>query len=188
MRGDSRRPFPGFVACYSAASSSVSPSCRMSSSARSASSYACRDFLLHLARSLFHFRREPHVAVILHAGAGGNQTAHDDVLLQTAQVIDRSLDGSFGQHARCLLERRGRDERVGGERRLRDTEQQRTARWPACRPCAIARSFSSRKRNLSTCCSSRNGYRPRLPPSPSASSGGRSLRCACPRCSRPASR
>src|SRR6266851_1988406 len=28
-----------------------------------------RDFLLHLGRSLFHFWREAHIAVILHAGA-----------------------------------------------------------------------------------------------------------------------
>src|SRR5450755_1835055 len=84
-----------------------------------------RDFFLHLACGLFHFWRETHVAVVLHAGAGGNQAAHDDVFLQPAQMIDRSLNGSFGQHARCLLEGGSRDERIGGERRLGDTEQQR---------------------------------------------------------------
>src|SRR5260370_20033048 len=62
-----------------------------------------RDFLLHLACRLFHFGRETHVPVIFHAGAGRNQAAHDHVLLQSAQMIDSSLNGSFGQHARCLL-------------------------------------------------------------------------------------
>src|SRR6266852_2737328 len=66
-----------------------------------------RDFLLHLLRGLFHFRREAHVAIVLHAGAGGDQTAHDHVFLQTAQVVHRSLNGGFGEHARGLLERRG---------------------------------------------------------------------------------
>src|SRR5436305_4506600 len=72
-----------------------------------------RDFLLHLCRGLFHFWREPHVAVILHAGAGRNEASHDDVLLQSAQVVHRSLDGGFGEHSRGLLERRRRNERVG---------------------------------------------------------------------------
>src|SRR6267143_727318 len=87
-----------------------------------------RDFLLHLLRGLFHFRREPHVAIVLHAGAGGNQTSYDHIFLQTAQVVHRSLNGGFGEHARGLLERRCRDERVSRERRLRDAEQQWTSR------------------------------------------------------------
>ena len=53
------------------------------------------------------------IAVILHAGAGGNQPAHDHVLFQTAQVINAAGDCRFGKHASRLLERRGRDERVG---------------------------------------------------------------------------
>src|SRR5690348_7437011 len=45
-----------------------------------------RDLLLHLGGSLFHFWRETHVAVVLHAGAGWDEAPDDDVLLQAAQV------------------------------------------------------------------------------------------------------
>src|SRR3954453_16991416 len=72
-----------------------------------------RDFLLHLCRGLFHFWREPHVAVVLHAGAGRNEASYNDVLLEPAQVVHRSLDGGFGEHSGGLLERRRRNERVG---------------------------------------------------------------------------
>src|ERR1700691_2154540 len=90
--------------------------------------FVCRrDFRLYLGRGLFHLGREAHVAVVLHAGAGRDQAADDDVLLESAQVIDRSLNGSFGEHARGLLEGRRRDERVGRERSLRDAEEQRAA-------------------------------------------------------------
>src|SRR5580698_4979168 len=54
-----------------------------------------RDFLLHLGRSFFHLRREADVAVVFHAGAGGNQPSHNHVLLQTAQVIHPAVDGSL---------------------------------------------------------------------------------------------
>ena len=64
---------------------------------------------------------------VLEAGAGRDEPAHRDVLLQAPQVIDLAGDGRLGEHARRLLERRGRDERVGRERRLRDPEQQRPA-------------------------------------------------------------
>src|SRR5664280_784192 len=86
-----------------------------------------RDLLLHLGCSLFHLLREPDVAVVLHSGACGDETAHDDVFLQATQVIDGALDGGFREHARGFLERRRRDERIGGERGLGDAEQQRTA-------------------------------------------------------------
>src|SRR5205823_11205078 len=65
-----------------------------------------RDLLLHLLCSLFHFRRETHVSVVFHPGTGRNQAADDDVFLQTAQVVHRSLNRSFGEHSRGLLERR----------------------------------------------------------------------------------
>src|SRR5271165_7421054 len=73
------------------------------------------DLFLHLLRRLFHLGREPHIAVVFHAGAGRNQAADDHIFFQTAQVIDLAVDGRFGEHARGLLERRRRDERVGGE-------------------------------------------------------------------------
>src|SRR5215469_15179976 len=83
------------------------------------------DLLLHLRSGLFHLGREADVAVVLHAGSGGDEAADDNVLLEAAQVIDSSLDGSFGQHARGLLEGSGGDERIRRERSLRDTEEQR---------------------------------------------------------------
>ena len=58
----------------------------------------------------------------------GNQPAHRHVLLQAAQVVDLAGDRRLGEHARRLLERRRRDERVGRERRLGDAEQQRLRR------------------------------------------------------------
>src|SRR5437867_1305993 len=72
-------------------------------------------------------RRNPHVPVVLEPGAGRNQPAHRDVLLQAAQVIDLAGDARLRQHTRRFLERRRRDERVGRERRLRNAEQQRPA-------------------------------------------------------------
>jgi hypothetical protein len=54
-------------------------------------------------------------------------------------MIDRSLNGSFGQHARCLLEGGGGNERVGGERSLGDTKQQRASsgRFATIRDCTL---------------------------------------------------
>src|SRR5450432_3596759 len=82
---------------------------------------------LYFGRGLFHFRREAHVAVVLHAGAGRDEASDDDVLFQTAQVVDLAVDAGFGEHARGLLERRRGNERVGGERRFRDAEEQRAS-------------------------------------------------------------
>src|SRR5438067_5561568 len=42
--------------------------------------------------------------------------SNDDVLLQAAQVVHLALNGGFGEHARGLLERRRRDERLGRQR------------------------------------------------------------------------
>src|SRR3984957_15208564 len=52
-----------------------------------------------------------------------NQTADDHVFLQTAQIVALAHYGRFGQHARRFLERSCRDERIGRERCLRNTEQ-----------------------------------------------------------------
>src|SRR5262249_25010177 len=72
-----------------------------------------RDFFLHLSGGLLPLWRAAHVAVVLPSGARRNEASHVPVLLQTAQVVYRSLNGGFGEHARGLLERRRRDERVG---------------------------------------------------------------------------
>src|SRR5579859_341581 len=85
------------------------------------------DLGLDLGGSLFHLRREADVAVVLHAGAGRDEASDDDVLFQAAQVIDLAVDAGFGEHARGLLERRRRDERISRKRSFGDPEEQRTA-------------------------------------------------------------
>ncbi len=37
--------------------------------------------------------------VVRHPGAGGDELGHDDVLLETAQVVDSFGDGRFGEDA-----------------------------------------------------------------------------------------
>src|SRR5215475_12961642 len=80
--------------------------------------------------TIFHRRvvGDLDATVVVHPGAGGDQAAHDHVLLQAAQVIDAARDRRLGQHAGRLLERRRRDERFGRERGLGDAEQQRFGR------------------------------------------------------------
>src|SRR5437899_4595772 len=53
------------------------------------------------------------LAVILHPRGGRDQAAHDDILLQAAQVVHLAVDRGFGKHAGSLLERRRGDERIG---------------------------------------------------------------------------
>src|SRR5436309_2466504 len=43
-----------------------------------------------------------HAAIILHARSSRDQPAHDDVLLETAQVVHLAVDGGFGEDTRCL--------------------------------------------------------------------------------------
>ena len=86
----------------------------------------CGDLLLDLGCRFFELGGELDVAVVLHAGAGGDEAADDDVLLEAAQRVDGAVDAGFGEHAGGLLEARRRDEAVGGERRLGDAEEQRT--------------------------------------------------------------
>ena len=96
-----------------------------------------------LARALDDLLGDLDPAVELHAGAGRDQPAHDDVLLEPAQVVHLAADRGLGEHARRLLEARRRDERVGRERGLGDAEQQRVARSPAsCRRRPAGRSRS----------------------------------------------
>src|SRR5580693_8785311 len=59
------------------------------------------------------------------AGAGGDQPADDDVLLEAVERIGLAVDRGLGEHARRLLERRRRDERARLQRGLGDAEQHR---------------------------------------------------------------
>src|SRR3546814_1565129 len=61
------------------------------------------------------------------AGAGRDQLADDDVLLQTEEPIALGLDGRLGEHSRGLLEGGRREPRVGGQRGLRDAHHLGTA-------------------------------------------------------------
>src|SRR5581483_8390825 len=84
-------------------------------------------FLLDGGCRFLELGGELDVAVVVHAGAGRDEAADDDVFLEAAQRVDGAVDAGFGEHAGGLLEARRRDEAVGGERRLGDAEQQRTA-------------------------------------------------------------
>src|SRR5437773_1864579 len=51
--------------------------------------------------------------------------ADDDILLQPQQIVPRAADRRVGQHARGLLERRRRNERLRRQARLGDPQEQR---------------------------------------------------------------
>ena len=61
------------------------------------------------------------------AGAGRDQAADDDVLLEAFERIDLAVDRRLGEDAGGLLEGRRRDEGAGLQRRLGDAEQNRHA-------------------------------------------------------------
>ena len=61
------------------------------------------------------------------AGAGRDQPADDDVLLEPLQLVDLAGERGVGQHARGLLERRRRDERLRLQAGLGDALQHRMA-------------------------------------------------------------
>src|SRR5437879_11463333 len=88
-----------------------------------------RNFL-HRSRS-GHFRQQLNAAVVLEARTGRDEAAHDDVFLEAPEIIHLAGDGRFREDAGGLLETRGGDERIGRERRLGDTEEERTARCGA---------------------------------------------------------
>ncbi|MNU68899.1 hypothetical protein D3C71_582750 [compost metagenome] len=75
--------------------------------------------------TLFHFPRFFLFACAVEGQArtARNQAADDDVLFQAAQTIALAHDRRFGQHAGGFLERSGRDERVGRQRCLGNTQQ-----------------------------------------------------------------
>src|ERR1700722_10517949 len=81
-----------------------------------------------------HFRQQLNAAVVLEARTSRDEAAHDDVFFQAAQVVDLAGNSGFGEYARGFLEACGRDERVGRERRLGDTEEERSA---SCRAASI---------------------------------------------------
>src|SRR4029079_8903481 len=60
--------------------------------------------------------------VALQARRRRDQLPDDDVLLQPQQRVVLALDRRVGEHLRRLLERRGGEEGLRGERRLRDPE------------------------------------------------------------------
>ena len=58
-----------------------------------------------------------------HAGTRRDELADDHVLLEPEEAVAAALDGRLGEHAGGLLERRRRQPRVGGERRLGDPHE-----------------------------------------------------------------
>ena len=63
------------------------------------------------------------VAVRLEAGSRRDEVTHDDVLLESAESVRLAEGGCFGENTRCVLEGCGRDEAVGLERGLGDSQQ-----------------------------------------------------------------
>src|SRR5208282_3817733 len=88
----------------------------------------CEIGLCRLHLLLRQFSEELDVAVALEARARRDEPAHDDVLLQAAEVIHLPRDRRFGKDARGLLETCRGDEGIGGERRLGNAKEQRTTR------------------------------------------------------------
>src|SRR3989338_8447719 len=56
--------------------------------------------------------------------AGGDEAADDDVLLEALEAVHLARDCGIDEHLRGLLERRGGEEALRGERDLRDAEEQ----------------------------------------------------------------
>src|ERR1700686_3842040 len=66
-----------------------------------------------------------HFLIPVHASAGRDEVTDDDVLLEAEQLVARATNRGVGKNARRLLEARGRDERLGRETGLGDTEEER---------------------------------------------------------------
>ena len=78
--------------------------------------------LLFVERLLHH---ELHTLEPVHSGPGGNEVPDDDVLLEPVQVVPGPTNGRIRQHPRRLLEGRRRDEGLGRQAGLRDSEEER---------------------------------------------------------------
>src|SRR3990167_3137847 len=63
------------------------------------------------------------LGVIGQTGTGRDQTTHYHVLFQAAQEVALAGNRRLGEYTGCLLERCRRDERLGGQRCLGDTQQ-----------------------------------------------------------------
>ena len=63
--------------------------------------------------------------VVGQARTGWNQATHNDVFLQTTQVITQAAHRRLGQYASCFLERRRRDKRFRGQGSLGNPQQNR---------------------------------------------------------------
>src|ERR1700738_44783 len=63
-----------------------------------------RDFLLHAGSGFFEFLRKLDVAVVLHARSGWDEASDDDVFLEAAQAVHRTVDAGFGEYTRGVLE------------------------------------------------------------------------------------
>src|SRR5207237_7483055 len=64
------------------------------------------------------------IVVAVDPGSRRDEVPDDDVLLEPQEVVPGAPDRRVRQHAGRLLERRRRDERLRGEARLRNAEQQ----------------------------------------------------------------
>src|SRR5215471_9722535 len=73
------------------------------------------------------------ISILLKSCAGWNQATDNHVFLQPPQIIFTPVDGCFREHSRRFLERGRRDETIGGQRSLRNAEQD----WFAERRFAI---------------------------------------------------
>src|ERR1700739_2895820 len=86
----------------------------------------CRLGLLrrHFGLRSYHLDRL-HIAMIAETGTSRNKVSHDHVFLEPAQVIDLSESSRFREYPGGILERGSRNEAVGLQRRLSNTQQNR---------------------------------------------------------------
>src|SRR5439155_4420278 len=87
--------------------------------------HGARDRLRWRRRRLEPLRRlDLDLVVAVDPGSRRDEVPDDDVLLEPQEVVPGAPDRRVRQHAGRLLERRRRDERLRGEARLRNAEQQ----------------------------------------------------------------
>src|SRR6202007_2412437 len=78
----------------------------------------------HFSLRSDHFDRL-HIAMIAETSTSRDQMSHDHVFLEPAEVIDLSESSGFREYPGGILERGSRNEAVGLQRRLRNTQQNR---------------------------------------------------------------